>query len=53
MYLLQERMIVKRQPMDWEKISANDATDKQLIQLNIKKKKQTKQTTQSKNGQKT
>ena len=46
----------KRQLTEWEKIFANDATDKalifkiyeQLIQLNIKK-----QTTQSKNGQKT
>ena len=47
----------KRQPSEWEKIFANEATDKglisiiykQLMQFNIKKK----QTTQSKNGQKT
>ena len=47
---------MKRQPADWEKIFANKSMDigliskiyKQLMQLNIKK-----QTTQSKNGQKT
>ena len=46
----------KRQPSEWEKIFANEATDKtliskiykQLMQLNIKTTK-----TQSKNGQKT
>ena len=43
----------KRQPSEWEKIFANEATDKGLIskiykQLNIKKAK-----TLSKNGQKT
>ena len=44
---------MKRQPSGWEKIFANEATDKGLtskiyMQLNIKK-----QTTESKNGQKT
>ena len=46
---------MKRQPIEWEKIFANDETDKglvsrinkQLIQLNINK------ATQSKKGQKT
>ena len=45
----------KRQPLEWEKVFANEVTDKrlickiykQLMQLNIKK-----QTTQSKTGQK-
>ena len=48
---------VKRQPSEWEKIIANETTDKrlfskiykQLIQLNTKKN----QTTQSKSGEKT
>ena len=51
----------KRLPTKWEKIFANDISDKKLIskiyeehiQLNIKKQKQNKITTQFKNGQKT
>ena len=48
----------KRQPMDWEKIFANNATDKGLIAkiycTNSSHNSITKkQTTQSKNGQKT
>ena len=47
---------VKRQPLEWEKIIANETTDKgiiskiykQFIELNTKK-----QTTQSKHGEKT
>ena len=52
---------VKRQPSEWEKIIANETTDKgsiskiykQLIQLNAKKKQTNKQTTQSESGEKT
>ena len=51
---------VNRQPSEWEKIIVNVTTDKELIskiykqlmQLNTKKKKKQKQTTQSKSGQK-
>ena len=51
---------MKRQPTEWEKIFANDMTDKGLkpkiykhfIQLNIKKKKKTKKPAWLKSGQK-
>ena len=46
----------KRQPSDWEKIFANEATDKGLISKFYKQPMQLniiKQTTQSKNRQKT
>ena len=47
----------KRQPSGWEKIFANEATDKGLISKIYKQlmqaQYQKKQTTQSKNGQKT
>ena len=46
---------MKRQPTEWEKIFANDVTDKGLIIQNIPTAhtaQYKKQTTQSKNGQK-
>ena len=49
---------MKRQPLEWEKIFANETTDKGLTFKNIQTthvaqyKKKTKQTIQSKNGQK-
>ena len=46
----------KRQPLEWEKIFANESTDKGLISKNINSSRSSilkKQTTQSKNGQKT
>ena len=47
----------KRQPSEWEKIFAKEATDKGLMLQNIQAahaaQYQKEQTTQSKNGQKT
>ena len=43
---------IKRQPSGWEKIFANEATDKGLISKIYKQLNINKQTTQSKNGQK-
>ena len=45
---------VKRQPSAWEKIIANETTDKELISKVYKhsQKKKEKETTQSKNGPK-
>ena len=50
------KKITKRQPAEWEKIVANDATDKGFISKIYKqviKLKAEKQTTQFKNGEKT
>ena len=46
---------VKRQPSEWEKITANETTDKGLISKIYKQLMQlyTRKTTQSKSGQKT
>ena len=43
----------KRQPSEWEKIYADEATDKTLISKQLMKLNIKKQTTQSKNGRKT
>ena len=44
--------MVKRQPLEWEKIIANETTDKRLI-FNPYNSMPGKQTTQSKSGKKT
>jgi len=47
--------MTKRQPMEWEKIDANEATEKSLISKINKQRIQlnNNKTTQSKNGQET
>ena len=44
---------VKRQPSEWEKITANETTDKGLISKIYKQLIQLRKTTQSKSGKKT
>ena len=43
---------MKRQPTDWEKIFANDVTDKGLVSKICKELMNSVKTTHSKNGQK-
>ena len=44
---------IKRQPTEWEKVFANEATDKGLISKIYKQLKQLNINKQSKNGRKT
>ena len=54
-YTAEETIIkVKRQPLEWEKVKANETTDKGLIsKLSSYNSIPEKQTTQSKSGKKT